>query len=496
VTVVSSGGPGAASTGAVRVVPFARAPRPSSLAAVADASHLPLWLDDPRRPDALDPFSGTASADLLVVGGGFSGLWTALLAKEADPARDVVLLEGSRVGWAASGRNGGFVASSITHGFANGLARWPEEFSTLVRLGRDNLDGMEATVRRYGIDASFERTGEIDVMTERYQLDGLAGTAAEAERHGHKLEVLDREQVRELVNSPLYLGGLYDRDGVAMVNPARLAWGLRDACLSLGVRIHEHTRAVGLGDTSGVGVQVRTESEAGPGSVTAARVALGTNAFPPLLRRLSHHVVPVYDYVIATEPLTDRQWSSIGWEGRQGVGDAGNQFHYYRRTDDGRILFGGYDAVYHRGSDMGAHLDQRPETFALLAEHLTEVFPVLEGVGISHRWGGAIDTCSRFSAFFGTARDGRVAYSLGFTGLGVGATRFGAAVMLDLLDGHDSERTRTRMVRTRPTPFPPEPLRSLAIGLTTRSLARADRDEGRRNLWLRTRDRLGLGFDS
>jgi glycine/D-amino acid oxidase-like deaminating enzyme len=477
-------------------VPFARTPRPSSYAAVADASPLPFWLDDPRRPDALAPLAGATSADLLVVGGGFAGLWTALLAKEADPTRDVVLLEGSRIGWAASGRNGGFCAASITHGFGNGLARWPEELGTLVRLGQENLEGIAATIRRYAIDCSFERTGELDVVTEPHQLADQADVPSLAAEHGVKLEVLDRDQVRELVDSPLYLGALLDREGVAMVNPARLAWGLRDACLGLGVRIHEGTRAVDLGDSSGTTVEVRTESAAGPGSVRAARVALATNAFPPLLRRLRHYVVPVYDYALVTEPLADDQWDAIGWRGRQGVGDAGNQFHYYRRTDDGRILFGGYDAVYHRGNGMGARYDQRPESFALLAEHLTETFPVLEGVRFSHRWGGAIDTCSRFSAFFGTARDGRVAYATGFTGLGVGATRFGAAVMLDLLDGRSTERTRTRMASTLPLPFPPEPARSAAIGLTTWSLDRADRSAGRRNLWLRTLDRLGLGFDS
>jgi glycine/D-amino acid oxidase-like deaminating enzyme len=475
-------------------VPFARHPRPSSYAAVADASPLSFWLDDPRRPEALAPHSGYTDADLLVVGGGFSGLWTALLAKEADPSRDVVVVEGGRIGWAASGRNGGFCAASITHGYSNGLARWPGELELLTRLGHENLAGIGATIDRYGIDCSFERTGELDVATEAYQLEGLAELPAEAAAYGEKLEVLDRDEVRDLVDSPLYVGAVHDRDGAAMVNPARLAWGLRDACLSLGVRIHEHTRATDFGSTAGAAVEILTESDAGPGIVRADRVALATNAFPPLLRRLSHYVVPVYDYVIVTEPLSTEQWDAIGWDGRQGIGDMGNQFHYYRRTDDGRILFGGYDAIHQ--PRVSAKHDSRPESFALLAEHLVDVFPVLEGVRASHAWGGAIDTCSRFSAFFGTARDGRVAYAAGYTGLGVGATRFGAAVMLDLLDGRDTERTRTEMVRTMPMPFPPEPVRSAVIDLTTWSLDRADRSDGRRNVWLRTLDRLGLGFDS
>ena len=475
-------------------MPFARHPRPSSYAAVSGASPLSFWLDDARRPDALPPHTGYADADLLVVGGGFSGLWTALLAKEADPSRDVLLVEGGRIGWAASGRNGGFCAASITHGFANGLSRWPGELELLTRLGHENLAGIASTLDRYGIDCSFERTGELDVATETYQLEGLDALPAESAAYGEKVEVLDREQLRELVDSPLYLGGVHDRDSVALVNPARLAWGLRDACLSLGVRIHEGTRATAFGASSSTAVEIVTESDAGPGLVRADRVALATNAFPPLLRRLSHYVVPVYDYVIVTEPLSASQWAAIGWAGRQGIGDMGNQFHYYRPTDDGRILFGGYDAIHQ--PHVSAKHDSRPESFALLAEHLTEVFPVLEGIGISHAWGGAIDTCSRFSAFFGTAKDDRVAYAAGYTGLGVGATRFGAAVMLDLLDGRDTERTRSEMVRTLPVPFPPEPVRSAAIGLTTWSLDRADRSQGRRNVWLRTLDRLGLGFDS
>jgi glycine/D-amino acid oxidase-like deaminating enzyme len=461
---------------------------------VADATPLSYWLDDSRRPAPLGPLAGHHDTDLLVVGGGFTGLWTALLAKEADPDRDVLLVDGGRIGWAASGRNGGFCSSSITHGLANGISRWPDELADLVALGRENLEGLVDTVERYGIDCSLERSGELDVMTEAYQVEDARGFPAEAARYGVELEWLDRDAVRAEVDSPTYVAGLLDRDGVVMLNPARLAWGLRDACLALGVRIHEGTRATGFAEAPVPGVAVSTESDAGTGRVCARRMVLATNAFPPLLRRLSHYVVPVYDYVIVTEPLSEDQWSAIGWAGRQGIGDAGNQFHYYRRTDDGRILFGGYDAIYQRRVD--ARHDQRPESFALLMEHLVETFPVLEGIRASHAWGGAIDTCARFSPFFGTARDGQVAYAMGYTGLGVGATRFGAAVMLDLLEGRNSERTASRMVRTMPLPFPPEPVRGLGISWTTRSLDAADRDEGRRNLWLRTLDRFGLGFDS
>jgi glycine/D-amino acid oxidase-like deaminating enzyme len=206
--------------------------------------------------------------------------------------------------------------------------------------------------------------------------------------------------------------------------------------------------------------------------------------------------VPVYDYALVTEPLSATQLEAVGWRNRQGVGDVANQFHYYRLTADDRILWGGYDAIYHWRSGLRDELDQRPATFDRLARHFFETFPQLTGLRFSHCWGGAIDTSTRFFAFQRTALGGRVAYSIGYTGLGVGASRFGAQVMLDLLDGHASEALQLRAVRARPLPFPPEPARWLGIQLTRRALARADRRGGRRGPWLRTLDRLGMGFDS
>jgi glycine/D-amino acid oxidase-like deaminating enzyme len=235
---------------------------------------------------------------------------------------------------------------------------------------------------------------------------------------------------------------------------------------------------------------------AGFGEVRAEKVALATNAYPALLRRVAHFVVPVWDYVLVTEPLSAQQRSSIGWHARQGMGDASNQFHYYRLTADDRILWGGYDAVYYRGGRVSPDNEHRSETYLTLAANFLRTFPQLEGLRFSHRWGGVIDTCSRFSPFWGTAYGGRVGYVAGYTGLGVGASRFGAEVMLDLLDGRRTERSSLRMVRSKPLPFPPEPLRTGVIQLTRASIAQADANEGRRNLWLRTLDRLGLGFDS
>jgi glycine/D-amino acid oxidase-like deaminating enzyme len=446
------------------------------------AKPVPFWLDRADRPKPRPSLAADIKTDLAIVGGGFSGLWTALLAKERDPGRDVVLVEGNRIGWAATGRNGGFCNASLTHGDANGRSRFPAEFDRLQRMGRDNLDDIEKTVARHGIDCHFERTGTLSVATEPYQVHQLADTGG---------VLLDQAAVRAEVNSPTYLAGVWDHNDNALIDPAALAWGLADAAEAAGVRIIEDTRVAGIERAAAL-----IELTTGLGTVRAEQVVLGTNAFPSLLRRIRLHTVPVYDYVLVTEPLSVAQLADIGWRNRQGLDDVSNQFHYYRLTPDNRILWGGYDAIYHYGRRLQQSYDHREATYSLLARQFFDTFPQLQGLRFSHRWGGAIDTCTRFCAFYGTAFRGRVAYALGYTGLGVGATRFGANVMLDLLAREPTERTELQLVRRKPTPFPPEPLAYFGIQATRWSLAHADRNEGRRNLWLRALDRLGLGFDS
>ena len=451
----------------------------------------PYWLDQPGAPEPLPALAGEVTADLAVVGGGFSGLWTALLARERDPSRDVAVLEARTAGWAASGRNGGFCSASLTHGLGNGLARFPSEMAQLERMGAENLREIAETVAKHRIDCDFSPAAELNVATAAWQLDDLREEAEAARALGHDVRVLDAAEVRRELDSPTFLGGVLETGTLALVEPGRLAWGLRRACVEAGVRIYEHTPVRSVRD-AGAGLDLVTPY----GRVRAEKVALGTGAYRPLLRRIGNYVVPVHDYALITEPLSDARLASIGWRNRHGAADCGNQFHYFRLTRDNRILWGGYDAVYYNGGRIRDEQAQRPETFARLAAHFFRAFPQLEGVSFTHAWGGAIDTCSRFCAFFGTAYRGRLAYATGYTGLGVGASRFGAHVMLDLLSGADTDRTRLAMVRSKPVPFPPEPARSAVIQLTRSSLARADRNNGRRDLWLRTLDRLGLGYDS
>jgi glycine/D-amino acid oxidase-like deaminating enzyme len=473
------------------------------------------WLDSPAAPEPLPPLEGELSCELAVVGGGFTGLWAALL---AAPDHDVVLLEGDRCGWGASGRNGGFAEASLTHGLENGLSRWPDEIDVIQRLGDENFSAMRATLAARGVDAAWEEPGVIDVATRPHEVEWLAEVAETARRHGENPTPLDREAVRAEVNSPTYLAGLWHHEGGALVDPARLAWGLREAALTDGVRIHEHSRVTRMRrDGDGVVLDVAASgSPAGTGGpasiggrVRARRVLLATNAYRPLVRSIQRYVVPVYDYVLVTEPLTDEQRAAVGWERGQGVSDSGNRFHYYRLTpadsarraegtrgDGQRILWGGYEALYHFRNGMRPELEDHAPTFELLAGNFAATFPQLEGIRFTHRWAGAIDTSSRFCVTFGRALGGRVAYAVGYTGLGVVASRFGARVALDLLHGRDTELTRLELVRRRPIPFPPEPLRYAVIQATRNALARADERGGRRGLWLRVLDRIGAGFDS
>ena len=450
------------------------------------------WLDaDPLEPEPHATLIGDTTTDLCIVGAGYTGLWTALLAKEKNPERNVIIIEQLETGAGASGRNGGFCSYSLTHGFMNGYSRFKDEMAIIERLGRENLEAIEATIKKYGIDCQFELTGEISVANEEWQMEDLIEIANLRNSFGDSVQILSKEEMQARVHSPISVGGLWDPDGTALIDPARLVWGLEQACIKSGVVIYENTSALWL-ERASKGIIVHTPY----GTVYAQKVALATNIYRSLIRRAKKYVVPVYDFQLVTEPLTPEQMASIGWKNREGLSEAGNQFHYYRLTKDNEILWGGYDAIYNFRGKVRHEYETSAETYAHLAQAFLETFPQLQGIKFTHGWGGAIDTCSRFTQFWGKAYRGKVAYVMGYTGLGVGASRFGAQVMLDLLDGEDNERTRLSMVKKKPLPFPPEPFKFIFIRLTQWSLNKSDQNQGKRNLWLKFLDFFGLGFDS
>ena len=207
-------------------------PRDVIEASLADSVLATFWLDT-APPPAYPTLENDVAADLLIVGGGYTGLWSAVRAKERNPEKSVVLIEMNRIGWAASGRNGGFCDASLTHGRENGLTRWPEEFDELERMGNANLDEIEQTVSRYRMDVEFERTGTLSVATEPHQIEWVSSEPV----------ALNEAEVRKQINSPTYLAGAWEKDTTALVHPAKLVSELARVATELGVLIYEQTPA-------------------------------------------------------------------------------------------------------------------------------------------------------------------------------------------------------------------------------------------------------------
>lgn len=450
------------------------------------------WLDASPSPPVRPSLAGDGSADVAIIGAGFTGLWTAIALADTDPSLRIVVLEAETVGFGASGRNGGFCQASLTHGLANGIRHFPDELEILEREGIRNLAELVAFARAEGIDCDLEEAGGLDVADQPHQVEEFRAWVDEAAGWGEHLEFLDREAIQAEVHSPRFLAGLYRPPGRdVLLDPAKLVRGLAAAAERRRIAIHERSRVVAIERRAG-GVVVRTAG----GTVRADHAVVATSAYSGWFGRLSAHFVPVYDYALVSAPLTAAQRASIGWHRRQGMSDANNQFHYFRLTAGDRILWGGYDAIYHFGNGVGPEYDRRPATFELLESQFRATFPQLADLPFPYRWGGAIDTTSRFTVTFGQALGGRLTYALGYTGLGVGASRWAAGVVRDFILRPGSELLRLRFVQSRPFPFPPEPLRYAAVQAVRHELDRADRNEGRRSLLLRALDALGIGFDS
>lgn len=457
--------------------------------ALSNTSFVPFWSTDAETVSVCPAIMSDLSCDLAIVGGGFTGLWAALKARERLPDARIVLLEAGRCGQDASGRTGGFCAPSISHGVSNALSRYPDEAETLIRLGRQNLSDYARDLDQYGIDAGFKLSGKLNVAATPWQVEGLEAMARSYRRFGIECTLLSGEALAEKLDSPAYSAGLFEPN-YALIHPSKTVNELRRVCLAKGVEIFENSPVNGLSRTQSE-VVLRTAHA----RVNASKVVLATNAAVPLLKRLKSAFIPIYDYSLVTEPLSAEQWAGIGWTGDYGIADSGNQFHYFRKMPDGRMLWAGYDAIYHYGSNRDAANLHRTESFERLARQFASTFPSLADVSFSHAWGGIIDTSARTTFFAGQAFGGKVAYAMGFTGQGVSASRFAALTMLDLLEGRDTERTRLKMPRRWPVPFPPEPLRSFAIRMAQKGLAQEDLT-GRRPPFLRFLDALGIGFAS
>ena len=450
------------------------------------------WLADlpPREPHPA--LVRDLRADLAVVGGGFTGLWTALFLRELSPDKEIVLLEGERIAYGASGRNAGQVGETFDHSHALAIAHFGEdEARRLALLARANLDEMEAFLGREGIDAEFARVGQLTLALSENHLEDLAAAVEAAERLGiDDWTVLDRDAVQRAIGSPLPLAALL-APRAATVHPAKLAEGLAAVAHRRGIRIHERSPVLRL-ESPRDGILLTTPQ----GTVRATRAVLATNAYSHLLvPRLARRFLPLYDYVLASAPLDAAQMEALRWSGRQGVTDFRAFFNYSRRTADERIVWGTSEAVYHRGNGVGAIHDHDPAVYRTLESEFRRFFPALERLEFPYRWGGAIAATTRFTPFFGALFSGRLLYGLGYTGHGVGTTRLAGRLLAHLALERPTELAALELVRKAPFPYPPEPLRRWAVARVGSALRRVDRGRPP-SLLLRLLDRFGIGFSS
>jgi glycine/D-amino acid oxidase-like deaminating enzyme len=445
-----------------------------------------------RRPRGWTPLEGPDEADIVIVGAGLTGLWTAIFLREMAPGTDVMVVEQGLAAHGASGRNAGMLSESVDHGHDLAIRHFgAAEARRLAALGTSNVAEMTAFLRLRDIRCDYEPTGRLMVALTPGQLEDARRTVQTARALGlDSFRLLDADSVRAEIHSPLYLGAAWDTGG-GILDPVMLVEGLRVEAERLGVRIRERSEVAAI-ERSGAGVAVRTKA----GAVSARQVVLATSAYTHrLVPAVTRRFLPLYDYILVSDPLTVDQREAIGWRGRQGATDGRAFFNYYRLTADDRILWGTSEAVYHRGNRVDPSCDHSAAHYDSLRASFRRHFPALAELEFPYAWGGPICSTTRLTPFFGRAMGGRVCYALGYTGHGLATTRLAGRILAHLALDLPSELLSLSLVRRKPFPFPPEPLRSWSVAAVTRALRRADAG-GRRGPMLRVLDRLGIGLSS
>ena len=458
-----------------------------ALDALSDTRFTTYWLD------SLDPVADEATleqdtnCDLLVVGGGFCGLWAAIQAKEQDPGRNVMLIEAKSVANGASGRPAAIMSTSVMHGIDNTERIFPNDVAELEQLGRENMDGFQQTVEDYAIDCDLEWGGEMKVSIGD---EGLATVEEDYQlylKYGHEAVKLDKAGMQAEIKSPLFHGGAWSKKRSGTVHPGKLVRGLKQAALKLDVRLYENTPHLSNHKT-GEGIVVETPAA----NITAGKVLLATNAWAAGHHHISRRVAAIRDRIVVTEPLTEAQMQKVGWQHRQGIYDTRTQLNYMRLTADNRILFGGR-LDYFFGNDTDPALDKTPQPFIRLVQSFYRTFPQLaDEIKFSHAWSGPIGLTTRMAVHYQKYHDGDMVFAGGYSGFGVTASRFGARIGLAILDQLDIPETRMQFARTMPNYIPPEPFRWIGAKITMYALDTLDEKGGWRKLWVAIVQKMGF----
>jgi glycine/D-amino acid oxidase-like deaminating enzyme len=438
-----------------------------------DAAEISFWLSDAGDLTPRPCLPGDTDTDVVIVGAGYTGLWTALYLAERDPSLRIIVCEAHIAGFGASGRNGGWCVAN--------LGVTPSELAR--RYGRDALwrtwaaldatvDEVGAATARAGIDAGWHKSGALRIARGAHELPALQ----EAWRARQELglddgcELLDAAQLTRRVRVAGGLGALFD-PACAVVHPGRLVRGLADAAEARGARVHEQTPVIRItpGDT-GRRPRVFTPH----GAVTADVVVLAGEAYLTQLPGLRRRLLPVYSLIVMTEPLSSAQLDAIGWEGRECLSSHRLTVDYVARTADDRIVFGGRGAPYHLGSAIAPEFDRHGPTHQRLRQSLVEWFPALEGIGFTHEWGGPLGMPRDWLPTFSLNRATGIGGAFGYTGQGVAAANLAGRTLTDLITDTPSPLRELPMVGHRSRRWEPEPLRWIAARYLQGALARID----------------------
>ena len=431
---------------------------------------------------AAPPFGGRGRADIVILGGGYTGLWTALRIREREPSARVVVIEADICGGGPSGRNGGFVTN------------WWDELPALVRsFGETDavrtaitleaeIAGLGPWLDANGVDAEWQPSGFLSVSAAPAQDGGWLEATAACERlgYGDRWRAVTAEDVAAHARSPVFRAGAW-MPAAGTVQPAKLARGLRRAALERGIAIHERTTAAYPADDGARGhVVVATRSAEGDGTITADQVVVATNAWAGTWQPVARRLVSWSSYVVLTEPIPDRL-AEIGWVAGEGIADGRFTLHYGRPTADGRIALGGGGGRAGWGGRIGRAFTHDAASARRAAEGLRRWFPILADVRIEDAWGGPIDITDDHRPWFGTRPGGRVHHGLGYSGNGVAPAMLGGRILaaLALGRGRDDESATLPIVGDGATPraFPPEPFRAIGARVFREAMVVRERAE-------------------
>ena len=415
------------------------------------------WFDSIgfRSDEVNPPLKKDILADIAIIGGGFTGLASAYHLITHHPDKKIVLLERGCCGWGASGRNGGFADTGIRTLWDICEQQGPEVARPIYDITLDGLDSIRHFAEEHGVDCDFAPNGSMELAVEESHIEALEEEKKVYDRMGLEAAIIDKTELQKNIKSERYLAALWYRDG-ATVNPFKLARGMKRVVEEKGVDIYEQTPVVHI--EPGKSITVETSG----GRVRAETLVLAANGYSVSLGFFKRRIIPMCAHVIATEPLTEKQLESIGWSGREKLSDMNPFFHYFHLSADNRIIFGAEGAKYKYGG--GLYQDVHEPTIKRITKDLLMCFPQLEGIRITHSWGGTLCITLDLLPSVGVLGENKnILYAVGYTGEGVVLTQVAGKIINELYSGNDNALTRLFFV-DKPIPYSgPEPFRYLAI---------------------------------